>query len=95
MFPRLIFPKDKTLSSPAPGCPYRQDDTLLKSRGEQGFLLWALEGLMGAERNWPKLQPSIHTTPESGDSTPSLLPGYTSSPAVFPSWINLSQLILP
>lgn len=93
--PVSFLPKDKTLSSPAPGCPYRHDDALLRSRGEQGFLLRLLEGLMGAERNWTELQPSVHTALGSGDSTPSSLPGYACSAAVFPSGMNLSQLILP
>lgn len=77
--PASFLPKDKTLSSPAPSCPYRQDEAFLRSRGEQGFLLPVLEGPTGAERNWPKLQPSIRSALGSGDSAPSSLPGYACS----------------
>ena len=34
--PASFLPKEKALPSPAPGCPHGQDDTLPRSRGEQG-----------------------------------------------------------
>lgn len=62
--PRCLSSLWPRLSSPAAGCWHRLGDTLLSSRGEQGFLLRVLEGPTEAERNWPELQPSIPTPPQ-------------------------------